>query len=92
MEISQIHKIVQSAFQAGRIDAQIDSGLRSNLVRKKEAEAMVAIRGFKKNILEKWVQNGLLKEYVGDSINSPKQYSVKELQEIMMSVIIKQNI
>lgn len=87
--LSKIKQLVQTAFQAGRMDAQLDMGLRSDKVRRKVAECYLASKGFEKNILDKWVRNLLIKEYVGESKNSPRYYSLREINETIVSVEIK---
>lgn len=89
MDISKIKDLVSVAFQAGRMDAQFDVGLRPDKIRRKEAEYYLASKGYDKNILDKWVQNLLLKEYVGERRNSPKHYSLREINELLVSVQVK---
>lgn len=89
MELSKIKGLVSIAFKAGRMDAQFDMGLRSDKVRRKDAECYLASRGYEKKTLDIWVNNLLLKEYTGDKKNSPRYYSLKEINELMVSVEIK---
>lgn len=92
MGLSDIKQLVSTAFQAGRMDAQFDMGIRSDKVRRKFAESYLASKGFDKKSLDKWVQNLLLKEYVGESKNSPRYYSMREINEILVSVQVKKMI
>ena len=39
MSLSEIKQLVSIAFQAGRMDAQFDMGLRSDRIRRKDAES-----------------------------------------------------
>lgn len=89
MELSEIKQLVSVAFQAGRMDAQSDMGLRTDKVRRKVAECYLASKGFDKNILDKWVQNFLIKEYVGESKNSPRRYSMREINEVIVAIEVK---
>lgn len=66
MSLSEIKQLVSIAFQAGRMDAQFDMGLRSDRIRRKDAECYLASKGFEKQMIDKWVKNRLMKEYVGD--------------------------
>ena len=67
MSLSEIKQLVSIAFQAGRMDAQFEMGLRSDKIRRKDAECYLASKGFEKQMIDKWVKNRLMKEYVGDS-------------------------
>ena len=67
MSLSEIKQLVSVAFQAGRMDAQFEMGLRSDRIRRKDAECYLASKGFEKQMIDKWVKNRLMKEYVGDS-------------------------
>lgn len=87
--MSKIKDLVSIAFQAGRMDAQFDIGMRPDKVRRKEAECYLASKGYGKNILDKWVQNLLLKEYIGERKNSPRHYSLREINELLVSVQVK---
>lgn len=89
MGLSDIKDLVATAFQAGRMDAQFEVGLRPKKVRRKEAEAFIAIKGYKKADLDKWVKNQLVKEYVGESVNSPRYYSLSDINETMVSLQLK---
>lgn len=89
MRLNDIKNVVHLAFQAGRYDAQIEMGVRADKVRRKEAELMLTVRGFKKCMIDKWVDNGLLKEYVGDRQNSPRFYSLREINELLTTEAIK---
>lgn len=89
MGLNEIKQLVATAFQAGRYDAQIDMGLRSDKIRRKQAEMMLKSRGFTKSQLDKWVDSRLVKEYVGDSTNSPRMYSLRDINEMLTSVSIK---
>ncbi len=89
MGLNEIKQIVAAAFQAGRYDAQIDMGIRPDKVRRKEAEMMLKSRGFARSQLDKWIKERLLNEYVGDSVNSPRYYSLRELNEILATITIK---
>ena len=66
MSLSEIKQLVSVAFQAGRMDAQFEMGLRSDRIRRKDAECYLASKGFEKQMIDKWVKNRLMKEYVGD--------------------------
>ena len=92
MSLSQVEQLVSTAFQAGYMNAQIEMKLRSDKVRRKDAENYLALRGYEKQILSKWVANRLIKEYVGDYKNSPCLYSLKEINKLMVSVQIKKAI
>ena len=92
MGLSDIKQLVSTAFQAGRMDAQFDMGVCSDKVRRKVAENYLASKGFEKNSLDKWVQSLLLKEYVGESKNSPRYYSMREINEVLVSVQVKKMI
>lgn len=87
--MSKIKDLVSVAFRAGRMDAQFDMGLRSDKVRRKDAECYLASRGYEKKTLDVWVRNLLLKEYVGERRNSPRYYSLREINELMVSVEVK---
>lgn len=89
MGISEISKIVSCAFQAGHLAAQVDFGIRSERVRRKEAEQALKAHGFTKTTLDKWVQERLVTEYVGESKNSARTYSTKELMNAITSASIK---
>lgn len=89
MGLNEIKQIVATAFQAGRYDAQIDMGIRPDRVRRKEAEMILKSRGFAKSLIDKWVNERLLKEYVGDSANSPRYYSLRELNEVLATIAIR---
>ena len=65
MSLSEIKQLVSVAFQAGRMDAQFEMGLRSDKIRRKDAECYLASKGFEKQMIDKWVKNRLMKEYVG---------------------------
>lgn len=92
MSLSEIKQLVSVAFQAGRMDAQFEMGFRSDKIRRKDAECYLASKGFEKQIIDKWVKNRLMKEYVGDSKNSPRYYSLKEINELVVSCQIKKMI
>lgn len=92
MSLSEIKQLVSVAFQAGRMDAQFEMGLRSDRIRRKDAECYLASKGFEKQMIDKWVKNRLMKEYVGDSKNSPRYYSLKEINELVVSCQIKKMI
>lgn len=87
--MSKIKDLVSIAFQAGRMDAQFEIGMRPDKVRRKEAECYLAAKGYDKNIIDKWVRNFLLKEYVGECKNSPRHYSLREINELLVSVQVK---
>lgn len=89
MSLSEIKQLVSTAFQAGRMDAQFDIGLRSDKIRRKDAECYLASKGYEKQILSKWVSDRLIKEYVGEKKNSPRYYSLREINELIVSVQIK---
>ena len=92
MSLSEIKQLVSVAFQAGRMDAQFEMGLRSDRIRRKDAECYLVSKGFEKQMIDKWVKNRLMKEYVGDSKNSPRYYSLKEINELVVSCQIKKMI
>lgn len=92
MSLSEIKQLATIAFQAGRMDAQFDMGLRSDRIRRKDAECYLASKGFEKQMIDKWVKNRLMKEYVGDCKNSPRYYSLKEINELVVSCQIKKMI
>lgn len=92
MSLSEIKQLVSIAFQAGRMDAQFEMGLRSDKIRRKDAECYLASKGFEKQMIDKWVKNRLMKEYVGDSKNSPRYYPLKEINELVVSCQIKKMI
>lgn len=48
MSLSEIKQLVSIAFQAGRMDAQFEMGLRSDKIRRKDAECYLASKGFEK--------------------------------------------
>lgn len=89
MGLSDIKDLVATAFQAGRMDALCEAGLRPNRVRRKFAEDYIASRGLKKSNLDKWVKNRLVTEFVGESVNSPRSYSLSEINEMIVSVQLK---
>lgn len=92
MSLSEIKQLVSIAFQAGRMDAQFEMGLRSDRIRRKDAECYLAAKGFEKQMIDKWVKNRLMNEYVGESKNSPRYYSLKEINELVVSCQIKKMI
>lgn len=89
MGLSDIKQIVSSAFQAGRMDAMFDLGKRNEMVRRKDAETFLCVNGLDKCVLDKWVGDGLVREFVGEKKNSPRLYSLRELNEVALSVKIK---
>lgn len=89
MGLSEIKDLVATAFQAGRMDAQFEIGLRPKNVRRKEAEAFICAKGYKKADLDKWVKNNLVEEYVGEKVNSPKYYSLSDINETLVSLQLK---
>ena len=60
MSLSEIKQLVSIAFQAGRMDAQFEMGLRSDKIRRKDAECYLASKGFEKQMIDKWVKNRLM--------------------------------
>lgn len=89
MTMSKIKELVSSAFQAGRIDVMIEMGVRADKVRRKEAEQNLTMKGFKKCTLDKWISDRLITEYVGECKNSPRLYSLSEINEVVLSATIK---
>lgn len=89
MGLSEIKELVSTAFQAGRMDAMFDMGVRSEKIRRKDAESYLASKGYKKNILDKWVDEHYIKEYVGDRANSPRYYSLGDINQMIVSSQIK---
>lgn len=89
METSRIKALVSSAFLAGYQRAQTDFGVRDGRLRRKDAERLIKSRGYKPAMLDRWVTNGLLKEDKGASKNSPRTYSLSELNIILTSLEIK---
>ena len=89
MEASRIKALVSSAFIAGYQRAQVDLGVRDGRLRRKDAEQLIKSRGYKSVMLDRWVANGLLKEDKGTSKNSPRTYSLSELNIILTSLEIK---
>lgn len=92
MSLSEIKQLVSVAFQAGRMDAQFEMGVRPDKVRRKVAESYLASKGFEKQTIDKWVKNRLMNEYVGESKNSPRYYSLKEINELVVSCQVKKMI
>ena len=57
-------------------------------IRKRAAEEHLVRNGLRKILLGRWVSEGLLKEYKGEK-NSPKWYSLVEINEVIMAVKYK---
>lgn len=89
MGLSDIKDLVSTAFQAGRMDAQFEVGLRPKKVRRVEAENYIELKGFRKADLDRWVKNRLVTEFVGEKINSPRYYSLSEINEMLVSMQLK---
>lgn len=89
MGLSDIKDLVSTAFQAGRMDAQFEVGLRPKKVCRVEAENYIASKGFRKADLDRWVKNRLVTEFVGEKINSPRYYSLSEINEMLVSMQLK---
>ena len=90
MEIRTIKELVSNAFSAGFNAAQIECGLRSDKLRRKEARRFLAMRGVCEVTLDKWIASGLIEEHKGDSINSPRWYSLNEINKVLTSLQIKE--
>jgi hypothetical protein len=86
MEISKIKSVVGAAFLAGYQKAQTELGVRSEWLRRKDAESIVRGRGYKAVMIDRWIANGLLKEHKGMSKNSPRLYSLNELNAVLTSL------
>lgn len=89
MGLSDIKDLVSTAFQAGRMDAQFEAGLRPRKVRKADAENYIASKGYKKADLEKWVKSNLVTEYVGEKANSPRYYLLSDINEMIVSLQVR---
>lgn len=89
MGLSDIKNLVATAFQAGRMDAQFEAGLRPKKVRRADAENYIASKGYKKADLKKWVRCHLVAEYVGDKANSPRYYSLSDINETIVSLQVR---
>lgn len=87
--IEQIKSLVSSAFAAGYSMAQVDGGLRADKLRRKEAESVLSRHGLKAVVLDRWVAEGLVEEHKGLR-NSPRWYSLKEINKVLTSVKIKE--
>lgn len=89
MSLQEIKELVSSAFRAGRMDAQFTMGKQKERVRRKDAEAYITTFGYNKCLLDKWVGEKLITEYVGECKNSPRLYSLKEINELLLAIQIK---
>lgn len=92
MRANELMNIIECAFASGRIDSQIEMGVRSEYVRRADAEAILASRGFRKNTLTNWVNEGLVQELQGEKKNSPRKYSMRELSRAIMTINVKKAI
>lgn len=89
MRLNEIKDIVSSAFRAGRMDALFSLGKIKERVRRKEAEAYITSFGCSKGQLDKWIDEKLINEYVGECRNSPRLYSLNEINELLLTIQIK---
>lgn len=89
MVIENLKSLVSSAFTAGYNAAQVGCGVRTDKIRRKTAEGILFSRGLKAVMLDRWIADGLLKEYKGQSKNSPRWYSLNELNKILTSIELK---
>lgn len=88
MGIDKIKMLVSSAFAAGYQMAQVDGGLRTDKLRRKEAEALLSRHGLKAVVLDRWIAEGLVEEHKGLK-NSPRWYSLNEINKVLTSIQIK---
>lgn len=90
MEIANIKRLVSSAFTAGYNAAQVGNGVRSDKLRRKTAEGILFSHGLKAVMLDRWIADGLLEEHKGNAKNSPRWYSLNELNNLLVSLEVKQ--
>lgn len=79
-----MHTCVELGYIRGMMDMQPASGM----VRKRDAEALLARNGFQKNMLQRWVSDGMVKEYRGEK-NSPLRYSLSDIVETIGTIRYK---
>lgn len=88
MGISDLQRIIRDAFTAGRMDAQVELGARKDKLSRKIAEYYIKGRGYTPSDLKNWVREGFVVEHVGEKINSPHWFSLKQINEAILSIEI----
>lgn len=83
--IEHLQELMNTCVEIGFVRGQVAMSPSSDKIRKKDAEALLALHGMQKSLLQRWVDNRLIIENKGEN-NSPKWYSRIEILKVIGAI------
>ena len=86
--IEDLKELMHTCVETGYLRGVQAMSPLSDRIRKRAAEDYLVRNGLKKTLLGRWVSEGLIREHKGEN-NSPKWYSLVEINEVIMAMRYK---